>query len=389
MKVLHICNDYFGGAFYRQLFREMECNDINNTVLVFLRKDQIKLHKIEQLENSFSEFIVIPLNYSLSFLGRLFPTIRNAYIWNVLKKRNISINVDLIHAHTLYSNGSLAYYFHNRTNVPYVLTIRNTDINSVLKYFFYQRGFIKKIIEKSLRLFSPAPSYSTKVSKELFWNYAEKPRYSFEAIPNPVNKFWVSSIGSPKSLTNKAYLNVLFVGEIAENKNIPFIIKTFNEWSYKGIKFSIKIIGKVKQTKKGLNYYETFLKLIKDNPNIEFVRDVNDQKILKDSYRNADIFFMVSKHETFGLVYVEAMTQGTPILYTKGEGIDGYFKDGEVGYPVKYNNLDDAREKTLLIIDNYLKISENCIKRSKEFSKEEVVKRFISNYKQCIIKINH
>lgn len=32
---------------------------------------------------------------------------------------------------------------------------------------------------------------------------------------------------------------------------------------------------------------------------------------------------MPSKVETFGLVYIEALTQGLPILYSQGEGIDG------------------------------------------------------------------
>ncbi|MBB1536945.1 MAG: glycosyltransferase, partial [Bacteroidia bacterium] len=39
------------------------------------------------------------------------------------------------------------------------------------------------------------------------------------------------------------------------------------------------------------------------------------------------IFALASLKETFGLVYVEALTQGLPILYSEGEGIDGLFDD--------------------------------------------------------------
>ena len=49
---------------------------------------------------------------------------------------------------------------------------------------------------------------------------------------------------------------------------------------------------------------------------------------------------MPSRYETFGLVYGEAMSQGLPIIYSKGQGVDGYFKEGTVGYGVvsdRYN----------------------------------------------------
>ena len=54
---------------------------------------------------------------------------------------------------------------------------------------------------------------------------------------------------------------------------------------------------------------------------------------------------MPSFPETFGLVYVEAMSQGLPIIYTKGQGIDGYFEDGKVGYPVNTKDSNDIVKK--------------------------------------------
>ena len=41
-----------------------------------------------------------------------------------------------------------------------------------------------------------------------------------------------------------------------------------------------------------------------------------------------DIFVMPSINETFGLVYAEAMSQGLPVIYTKGQGFDKQFNDG-------------------------------------------------------------
>lgn len=383
MKVLHICNDYFGGPFYNEIFGEMELNGISNTVLVFIRKDQIKLYTRELSQKNSSELIVIPLDYVLSFIGRLFPSLRNVYVWKVLKKLGVNIEFDLLHAHTIYSNGSLAYYIHNRLGTPYVLSARNTDINTVLKYFQYQTGFVKKVLIRSSNVFSPAPSYVDKL-KSILFDKSKELLPALNVIPNPVGEFWISNIGYPKVLPNKKSLNVLFVGEIADNKNIPFLISTFNNWSVNGFEFIIRIVGKVKQTKSGLKNYEELTKLLTGYPNVEFFRDVSDKTKLKEYYREADLFCMVSRHETFGLVYIESMSQGTPVLYTNGEGIDGYFAQGEVGYPVEYNDVNGAREKVTLILNNYSTISANCISYTKQFSKEKVTENYISCYKKWI-----
>ena len=91
---------------------------------------------------------------------------------------------------------------------------------------------------------------------------------------------------------------------------------------------------------------------------------------------------MPSKRETFGLVYVEAMSQGLPVIYTKGQGFDTQFKEGEVGYHVQYNDAEEIAETILKIAKNYKKMSENAIKKSEEFNWEDISKIYIENYNQ-------
>jgi glycosyltransferase involved in cell wall biosynthesis len=85
-------------------------------------------------------------------------------------------------------------------------------------------------------------------------------------------------------------------------------------------------------------------------------------------YKKNDIFALISIHETFGLVYPEAMTQGSPIVYTKGQGIDGYFPDGDVGYPVSPFSYDEFKDSILKILSDYKNFSKRCILGSKFFS---------------------
>ena len=57
----------------------------------------------------------------------------------------------------------------------------------------------------------------------------------------------------------------------------------------------------------------------------------------------SECFIMVSKNETFGLVYLEAMLQGCIVVASKNEGIDGIIIHGENGFLC---NAGDVNELT-------------------------------------------
>ena len=48
--------------------------------------------------------------------------------------------------------------------------------------------------------------------------------------------------------------------------------------------------------------------------------------------READIFILPSKNETFGMVYLEAMASGCITVCSKGDGVDGIIKDSINGF---------------------------------------------------------
>ena len=62
------------------------------------------------------------------------------------------------------------------------------------------------------------------------------------------------------------------------------------------------------------------------------------------------IFAMPSFNETFGLVYIEALNQNLPILYTKSEGIYKYFEEGHFGIGVEPSNIASIKRFDLLLI---------------------------------------
>ena len=76
---------------------------------------------------------------------------------------------------------------------------------------------------------------------------------------------------------------------------------------------------------------------------------------MKSLYRANRIFAMPSKSETFGLVYVEAMSQGLSVLWSQGEAIDGMFSEhiGESVNPLSDNDIAAKLRNLLTHPDQY------------------------------------
>ncbi len=62
-------------------------------------------------------------------------------------------------------------------------------------------------------------------------------------------------------------------------------------------------------------------------------------------------FLMPTRRETFGMVFIEALFSGLPLLHSKGWGVDGFFKPGEIGYacdPTQPSDIERGIRKLFL-----------------------------------------
>ena len=91
---------------------------------------------------------------------------------------------------------------------------------------------------------------------------------------------------------------------------------------------------------------------------------------------------MPSKTETFGLVYAEAMSQGLPILYSAGQGFDGQFPEGTVGFHVDPADARDVAAKIKCVLQNYTELSAHCMKLCTQFDWEQITRRYIELYQR-------
>ncbi|MCB9813340.1 MAG: glycosyltransferase [Pseudomonadales bacterium] len=164
------------------------------------------------------------------------------------------------------------------------------------------------------------------------------------------------------SISDKKEEYYLFVGRLAMSKHVDLAIKTAN---LKG--FNLKVVG----TGKGLDYLKEIA-----GPNVEFLGGVNDKE-LGELYENAKALLYPAEDEDFGMVPIEAMGHGVPVVAHKSGGPLETVIEGENGvFFTEFTVIDFAKaikkiEKTLFDRNKIYKYS---LKFSKERFKEEILK---------------
>jgi len=156
-------------------------------------------------------------------------------------------------------------------------------------------------------------------------------------MPNGIDDFWLKNLFADKDFTKADdVIKLACVGAVDHNKNMLSVARALDLLKNKGNKVSLSIAGKIKDQ----NIYECLMKF-------DFVKymGVLPKEKLIDVYRANDVFALTSFNESFGMVYIEAMSQGLPVIYTKDEGFDGQFDYGTVGYSVLPDDVTDISDK--------------------------------------------
>lgn len=96
---------------------------------------------------------------------------------------------------------------------------------------------------------------------------------------------------------------------------------------------------------------------------------------------NAQVFVMISSNETFGLVYLEAMSHGCITIASKNEGMQGIIKDGENGFLCEAGNVDELssilKKINSLTKEEKYRISRNGVETAANFSDKKVAEDYI------------
>lgn len=363
MKILHINSYYSGSMFYKNLYDQQEKKGLDISVFVPTTSS------VENIDD-FGEYTIISVNH-LKYDRFIFHLKHTKILKDIIKRYDIE-KYTLIHAHSLFSNGYIAMKLKKKYGIPYIVAVRNTDVNTFFKRMIHLRRIGIEILKNANSVIFLSKSYRDEViEKYIPKKMKELIIKKTSIIPNGIDDFWIDNRISKRINPNKNDLKLLYVGVINKNKNIITTTMAIESLQKQDIKAKLTVVGRIDD----YSIYDQIRKL----DYVDYVEPKPRNELL-EIYRQNDIFVMPSIHESFGLVYAEAMSQGLPVIYTKGQGFDGQFVDGKVGYSVDCFNADDISNKVLQIINNYSEISDNCSKEADKFDWNKITCEYSDQY---------
>ncbi|PIB23018.1 hypothetical protein BFP75_10980 [Maribacter sp. 4G9] len=351
MNLLHINAYYIDNHLYSQLYKTLD-SELQQKVYIPIKKDRVAENVVELKQGELIFEQVIKPVHKYNYFKKI------KEITSSLIEKNVHENIDFIHAHNLFTDGVIAYNLKKKFGIKYIVAIRTTDIELQYKYMYHRRARVKKVLEDAEQIIFISPNYRDKFLTMLSESFIARIKNKIKIVPNGIDDFWLNNQKKPtaKSLEKKVHL--LYVGQIMQRKNVFPLMEAINLLNTKKgeEKYDLTIIGGANTYEK--EFYNSFLSTIKQFNWVKYKGVIKDKKMLLQEYRNCDIFAMPAKGELFGLVYIEALSQGKPVIYAKGEGINGFLEGKQVGKSVDPDDLEDICDGIIYLKENYISFND-------------------------------
>ena len=262
-----------------------------------------------------------------------------------LRRSNLH-GFDVINTHFVIPSGPLGHLLSRQLQIPNVLSIHGGDIYDPSKRLSPHRI---PILSRAIKILLTkadcvvAQSNDTKERASIYHNFNK----SIQIVPLGINKPNIHPVKRSALNLDEEDIVICSIGRLVDRKNFLDSVKIVSELKNR---YPIKycVIGEGPQ-------YDTLAAFIHDHNLQQTVRlcgNVSDE--IKFQYLdNADIYLSTALHEGFGLVFLEAMATGTPVICYDNGGQNDFLIDGQTGYLVHLGEQTTfTRRLETLIKDN-------------------------------------
>jgi glycosyltransferase involved in cell wall biosynthesis len=286
---------------------------------------------------------------------------------------------DLIHAHWSLPQGMVALLIRKTMGVPYILTLHGSDI------FGLNQRLVKSLNAltiKGARRCTANSRATAHMARKIFW------REDLEIIPMGVDtdvfrRILNSEVGWKDKRTDEKV--ILFVGRLIEWKGVEYLLRSLPKVLGRYPRVKAMIVGTGPQRHRLI---DLSVRLGIEN-RVVFVGNT-PQTELPQFYSAADVFVLPSivndrgETEGLGVVLLEAMACGTPVVGSNVGGIPDIIKDEQTGLLAREKDPEDLASKILRVFDDQ-NLRQRMIEKGlafvrMNFSWRSVADRFLNLY---------
>lgn len=301
--------------------------------------------------NSFNPFFSAKVEKDLTFgypvyritVSKSFPVYNqiNYLLTTFWRLRRIikEHKTDMIHCHYSYPSGIIAAVINYSYKIPYVVT-EHTRIKTTFRSYFHR---VLSII--AMKRAKTMIAVSNSLKQEI----VEHGINNVAVIPNVTNieRFSLSVRSADPFIIG-------FLGSLnTKNKGLDILLNACDSLPFN---FTLKIGGEGKY----LEYYKRMSKELQINHKCNFVGNIN-QFDIPYFYSDISLFVLTSRYETFGIVLVEAMAAGVPVIATKCGGPADIVNESN-GVLVDIDNPKQLKEALVKVFEEYSKYSARNIR---------------------------
>jgi len=283
---------------------------------------------------------------------------------------------DILHSHSALLGGEIAMAISQKYHIPFVVTEHFSG---------FARGVIPSIdLLKAKKVFSSADVLVT-VSASLLHTLESSCSATFpraRLIPNALSDDFLLSPPPPVPMSDSfTFLNVALLKPI---KRHDLLFRAFLQAFERDESVTLRIGGYGPEMKR-------LQKLAKDlgiGDRVTFLGKLNRAQVLKEM-NQCQAFVLSSEFETFGVVVIEALSQGKPVIATRCGGPEEILHAGN-GILVQKNDKKSLADAMVRLRNNYLNYDSDCIRDDclNRFSEDTVGSQLVSMYEDVFRNYN-
>jgi glycosyltransferase involved in cell wall biosynthesis len=261
----------------------------------------------------------VTLTYGAPPFGILLETFLNPLAdWIFRDVRSRGVAVDAVHAHKLTIEGLAARRLARRLGCPYVCTVRGNTDQKYLRAKPEKIGSYRTLLRDAAAVLTTTPWIERYLEAKL-----GLPPGRCELLPTITESdSFMSPVPGNGRLATAFHLNAWRL------KGMPNLLAALRRLEDEGAGLALDVIGGGSEAdtaalRGAIDRHRLSGRVILRGP-VEHAR-------MQEALNGYSGFVLPTLRETFGMVYLEALFSGVPILYSRDRGIDGFFDGLEVG----------------------------------------------------------
>ena len=282
-------------------------------------------------------------------------------------------DIDIIHGHYLFPAGWASVKAGKSTHTKTYVTSHGSDMFELYKKQAYTRPLIRKVLKDADVVLAVSNALKDEIIKTKIPNIEKKVRLHWNSVD--INKFKTTKENESKfrkELVHEFNIAadkpiILFVGNIIKRKNVDLLLEAKKQLNTKA---NLVVVGdgpllEQLKAKAEKEYFDG---------NLENVYFTGSRTDVEDIIPSCDLLVLPSFTESFGLVLIEALACGKPVIGSNVGGIKEIITD-DVGLLIDPNDSEDLTKAIdRILTDKNLmeKFKSNARNRAKDFAETKL-----------------